>query len=76
MERNSKNGLYQEILNIDLLKNMIVIIEKTTYQFSNVDKNLLLQTDKETERDGSFSNGNSYSYGSPGKFTPIKLPGE
>jgi len=55
---------------------MIVIIEKTTYQFSNVDKNLLLQTDKETERDGSFSNGNSYSYGSPGKFTPIKLPGE
>ena len=51
-------------------------LEKTTYQFVLVEKNLVLQADKETERDGHFSNGNSYSYGPPGTFTPIKLPGE
>lgn len=51
-------------------------LEKTTYQFSVVEKNLVLQTTKETERDGRFSSGNSYSYGPPGTFTAIKLPGE
>ncbi len=51
-------------------------LEKITYQFALVEKNLVLQADKETERDGRFSNGNTYSYGPPGTFTPIKLPGE
>jgi hypothetical protein len=52
------------------------LLEKITYKFSTEDKNLVLQADRETERDGRFSNGNTYSYGPPGTFTPIKLPGE
>ena len=51
-------------------------LEKTTYQFSIQENNLVLQTAKETIRDGRFSSGNSYSYGPPGTFTAIKLPGE
>ncbi len=51
-------------------------LEKITYKFAMEEKNLVLQVDRETERDGRFSNGNSYSYGPPGTFTPIKLPGE
>ena len=51
-------------------------IEKITYQFAVVEKNLVLQAAKETVRDGRFSNGNSYTYGPPGTFTAIKLPGE
>lgn len=50
-------------------------LEKTTYQISVVERNLVLQTAKETERDGRFSNGNSYSYGPPETFTAIQLPG-
>lgn len=49
-------------------------LEIVTYQFSIADNNLLLQTAKQTERDGSFNNGNTYTYGPPGTFTPIKLP--
>ena len=52
------------------------ILEKTTYQFSIVERNLVLQTAKETVRDGRFSSGTQYSYGPPGTFTAIKLPGE
>ncbi|MBP9927111.1 MAG: hypothetical protein KBF45_14110 [Cyclobacteriaceae bacterium] len=51
-------------------------LEKVTYQFTTVEGNLVLQTDKETVRDGRFSTGNSYSYGPPSTFTTIKLPGE
>lgn len=51
-------------------------LEKTTYQFSIVERSLVLQTSRETVRDGRFSNGNFYSYGPPGTFTAIKLPGE
>lgn len=51
-------------------------LEKTDYQFSIVEKNLVLQTTKETVRDGRFSSGNSYAYGPPGTFTAIILPGE
>jgi hypothetical protein len=51
-------------------------LEKITYKFAFEEKNLVLQADRETERDGRFSNGNTYSYGPPGTFTPIKLPGE
>jgi hypothetical protein len=50
-------------------------LEIVTYQFSIVDNNLLLQTDTQTERDGRFNNGNTYTYGPPGTFTPIQLPG-
>jgi hypothetical protein len=49
-------------------------LEIVTYQFSIADKNLLLQTPKQTERDGQFNSGNTYIYGPPGTFTPIKLP--
>ncbi len=49
-------------------------LEKVTYLFSISDKNLLLQTDKETERDGRFNYGNTYTYGPSGTFTPIQLP--
>jgi len=49
-------------------------LEIVTYQFSITDNNLLLQTAKQTKRDGSFNNGNTYTYGPPGTFTPIKLP--
>jgi hypothetical protein len=49
-------------------------LEIVTYQFSIADNNLLLQTAKQTKRDGSFNNGNTYTYGPPGTFTPIKLP--
>lgn len=59
-----------------LKKSQKRLLEKTTYQFSLVEKNLVLQTTKETERDGRFSNGNSYYYGPSGTFTSIKLPGE
>lgn len=51
-------------------------LETATYQFSIADKNLQLQIAAATERDGFFNNGNTYSYGPPGTFTPIKLPGE
>jgi len=51
-------------------------LEKTFYQYTLVEKNLVLKTNRETERDGRFNNGNTYSYGPPGTFTPIKLPGE
>lgn len=51
-------------------------LETVTYQFRIADKNLLLQTDRPTERDGRFTNGNTYTYGPPGSFTPIKLPGQ
>jgi hypothetical protein len=51
-------------------------LENANYQFSIVDNHLQLQTAAPTERDGSFNNGNMYSYGPPGTFTPIKLPGE
>ncbi|HLN73867.1 MAG TPA: hypothetical protein VK205_11270 [Prolixibacteraceae bacterium] len=51
-------------------------LEKFTYKFAIEEKNLVLQADRETQRDGRFSNGNTYSYGPPGTFTPIKLPGE
>lgn len=50
-------------------------LEIVTYEFSIVDNNLLLQTAEQTDRDGSFNNGNTYTYGPPGTFTPIKLPG-
>ncbi len=50
-------------------------LEIVTYQFSIADNNLLLQTAKQTQRDGNFNNGNTYTYGPPGTFTPIKLPG-
>jgi hypothetical protein len=50
-------------------------LEIVTYQFSIADNNLLLQTVKQTERDGNFNYGNTYSYGPPGTFTPIALPG-
>lgn len=49
-------------------------LEIVTYQFSIADNNLLLQTANQTERDGTFNNGNTYSYGPPGTFTPITLP--
>lgn len=49
-------------------------LEIVTYQFSIADNNLLLQTAEQTERDGKFNKGNTYSYGPPGTFTPIKLP--
>lgn len=51
-------------------------LEKTTYQYSIEDGNLMLQTTKQTSRDGIFSAGNFYRYGPAGTFTPIKLPGE
>jgi hypothetical protein len=51
-------------------------LETATYQFSIADKNLRLQIAAATERDGFFNNGNTYSYGPPGTFTAIKLPGE
>lgn len=51
-------------------------LEKVTYQVSIKDNHLLLSTSKETTRDGRFSNGNFYSYGPPGTFTVIKLPGQ
>lgn len=51
-------------------------LEKANYQFSIDNKNLQLQIDTPTERDGTFNSGNIYSYGPPGTFTPIKLPGE
>jgi len=50
-------------------------LEKATYQIAIVDRNLVLQTDSETERDGRFSSANLYSYGPPGTFTAIQLPG-
>ncbi len=50
-------------------------LETATYQFSIADNNLLLQTAKQTERDGRFNHGTTYTYGPPGTFTPIKLPG-
>jgi len=50
-------------------------LETVSYQFSIADKNLLLQTGKQTQRDGKFNNGNTYTYGPPGTFTPIELPG-
>ncbi len=50
-------------------------LETVSYQFSIADKNLLLQTGKQTQRDGNFNNGNTYTYGPPGTFTPIELPG-
>jgi hypothetical protein len=49
-------------------------LEKSVYQIAIVDGNLVLQTNKETERDGRFSNGSSYSYGPSGTFTAIQLP--
>ncbi len=49
-------------------------LEIVSYQFSIADNNLMLQTAKQTERDGRFNNGNTYRYGPPGTFTPIKLP--
>jgi hypothetical protein len=49
-------------------------LEIVTYQFSIADNNLLLQTAKQTQRDGNFNNGNTYTYGPPGTYTPIKLP--
>lgn len=49
-------------------------LEIVSYQFSVADNNLLRQTAKQTERDGRFNNGNTYTYGPPGRFTPIKLP--
>ncbi|MBL0135368.1 MAG: hypothetical protein IPP79_16035 [Chitinophagaceae bacterium] len=49
-------------------------LETVTYQFSKADNNLLLQTEKQTQRDGKFNTGNTYSYGPPGTFTPISLP--
>jgi hypothetical protein len=52
------------------------VLEKATYKFALIDRSLILETDRETERDGRFSNGNSYTYGPPGTFTPVKLPGE
>jgi hypothetical protein len=51
-------------------------LENATYQFSIIDNYLQLQIANPTERDGHFSSGNMYSYGPPGTFTPIKLPGE
>lgn len=50
-------------------------LEKVTYQFSIANNNLLLEVANQTERDGKFNNGNTYSYGPPGTFTPILLPG-
>jgi hypothetical protein len=50
-------------------------LEIVTYQFSIADNNLLLQTGKQTARDGNFNNGSTYMYGPPGTFTPIVLPG-
>jgi hypothetical protein len=49
-------------------------LEIVTYQFSIDNSNLLLQTAKQTERDGRFNYGNTYTYGPPGTFTPIQLP--
>ncbi len=49
-------------------------LEKTTYQIAIVDRNLVLQTDKETERDGRFTSANLYSYGPTDTFTAIQLP--
>jgi hypothetical protein len=51
-------------------------LETATYQFSIADKNLQLQIAAATERDGFFNSENTYSYGPPGTFTAIKLPGE
>jgi hypothetical protein len=48
-------------------------LETVTYQFSIAENNLLLQTTKQTQRDGRFNNGNTYTYGPPGTFTPIAL---
>ncbi len=50
-------------------------LEIVTYEFSIAGNNLLMQTAKQTERDGAFNNGNTYTYGSQGTFTPIALPG-
>ena len=49
-------------------------LETVSYQFSIAENNLLLQTDKQTQRDGSFNTGNTYRYGPPGTFTAIVLP--
>jgi hypothetical protein len=51
-------------------------LEIVSYQFTITNNNLQLQTTKQTERDGKFNHGNTYTYGPPGTFTPIKLPGE
>jgi hypothetical protein len=51
-------------------------LENANYQFSIADNHLQLQIAAPTERDGAFNSGNMYSYGPPGTFTPIKLPGE
>lgn len=51
-------------------------LETTTYQFTISNNNLILQTDRPTARDGNFNSGNMYSYGPPGTFTPVKLPGK
>jgi hypothetical protein len=50
-------------------------LEIATYQMSITDNSLQLQTSAPTERDGRFNNGNTYTYGPPGTFTPITLPG-
>lgn len=49
-------------------------LEKATYQFAIQERSLILQTARETVRDGRFSSGSTYSYGPPGTFTPIVLP--
>lgn len=49
-------------------------LETVTYQFSIANNNLLLQTGKQTERDGRFNTGNTYIYGPSGTFTAIILP--
>jgi len=49
-------------------------LEKVTYQVNIIERKLVLQVAKETERDGRFSTGNTYSYGPPGTFTIIALP--
>jgi hypothetical protein len=50
------------------------LLEIVTYQFTIANNNLLLEVANQTERDGKFNNGNTYSYGPPGTFTPITLP--
>jgi hypothetical protein len=51
-------------------------LEIVTYQFSIQANNLLLQSAQQTERDGRFNYENIYTYGPPGTFTPIQLPGK
>ncbi len=57
-----------------LLSSQKRTLEKVTYQFSIADNNLLLQTPKQTARDGNFNTATIYTYGPPGTFTAIILP--